>query len=220
MSSKIKTMILMLINAFIFFSTLIVVIMGCSGGASAGQLGYHIKGIGYFKPFTIDSNILMGVFAGIMLVVNIQSLVREKYDIPKWAEMGYFVGANAVLLTFVTVVLFLAPTNGFDIGTYALMFSNDLIFLHLLTPLLACLSFCCLMKSNKFTAKQTLWGVLPTFLYSLVYVSQVVLFKNWEDFYGFIFGGQNQFVILVMLVMYGVTFVLGYLLIKLHNKKI
>lgn len=94
-----------------------------------------------------------------------------------------YTGTVAVTVTMLTVLFFLAPS----IGSLGKLLSGADFFMHLLTPLLAFLSFCFLEKRGM-SFGQSLWGMLPVVLYGpwyLYMISYAPIEKRWEDFYGF-----------------------------------
>lgn len=90
-----------------------------------------------------------------------------------------YVGTVAVLVTLLTVLLFLGPHYG-----YKILFSGPDLWLHLICPLLALLSYL-LWDRAPLTPATALLGVLPVLLYGLLYLRRVVFQQRWEDFYGF-----------------------------------
>lgn len=95
-----------------------------------------------------------------------------------------YVGTVAVMVTLLTVLLFLGPHYG-----YKMLFSGPDLWLHLICPLLALLSYL-LWDRAPLTAATALLGVLPVLLYGLLYLRRVVFQQRWEDFYGFNRGGK------------------------------
>ena len=79
--------------------------------------------------------------------------------------------------------LFLGPTQ----GGYGPLLSGDNLYMHLIGPLLAIVSFCFLEK-RELTFPLALLGMIPVLLYGTVYLYKVVYApqeRRWEDFYGF-----------------------------------
>ncbi len=136
-----------------------------------------------FMFFTVDSNILAAVAALILAVVQLRSL-RGGGDIPLWSMALTYVGTVAVSVTFFTVVCFLGPVFGFR-G----MFAGNNFFLHLICPLLAIISCFLLETRPPLRFRCTFLGLLPTFIYGIVYIVMVVFRRAWYDFYGFNMGG-------------------------------
>ena len=168
------------------------------------------SGTGCFVYFTNDSNILAALCCLLLVPFNLKALKSGKDEIPQWAMLLKFVGTVAVTLTFMVVVLFLGPTQGYDI-----MFSGVCLELHLICPLLCIVSFCFLERGACVSKKQSWWGVVPTIIYGTVYLVMVIFLKRWEDFYGFNIGGM-WYVSYVALP--AVTYVFARLLRALHNK--
>ena len=218
--NKKKTIISLIINTFLFISTFIVSVNGVAYGASAGQLGDSMKGIGYFKAYTMDSNILMGFLAFMMIAFNINSLVKKENDYPGWMVKTYLVGTTAVTLTFITVCVFLAPMFEITGMGWKMMFKNDLFFFHFLNPLLALFNFIFFIPSQNISRKTRLFGLIPTVIYSIVYMTAVLVLKSWDDFYNFTFGGKLFMVPISLIVMYAATYGISTLLSIFHNKKV
>lgn len=215
-----KKVVLLILNSFIFISTTIVTIYGIINGAGDAQLGTHIIGWGYFIPFTMDSNILMGIISLIYLMALIKSIIK-KSEMSHNIKVLYYVGTVSVTLTLLTVVFFLAPTQAIEnhsIKSYFVNFKNDLFFFHFTNPIVAIISFFLMDSNKKAGIKENLWAVLPMAIYSIAYVTNVVFLKTWSDFYGFTFGGKMYLVPFVLIVMLGVTFLIGLILIKIKNK--
>ena len=138
-----------------------------------------------FRFFTVLSNILCSVTALIMLVALLAGAV------PEWVWILKYIGTAAVTVTMLTVFLFLAPSVGKDWYDVLLKSLGDL-FMHLLTPLMALVSFC-VFERRGMTFPRSLFGLLPVALYGPVYLYHILLApegKRWNDFYGFNRGGR------------------------------
>ena len=165
-----------------------------------------------FRYFTTDSNLLMAAIALIYAGFNVLCLIRPDTVQPKWLHVLKFIGTTAVSVTFVTVVIFLGPTAAMKSGArgYFRMFEGNVFFLHFLCPVLAILSFTLLERGSRLTPAETLWALIPTLIYSVVYLIMVVLVKHpWPDFYGFTFGGKLWAIPFSMVGMYTLTFALA-----------
>ena len=129
--------------------------------------------------FTTLSNILCA--AACLLT----ALAINAGGIPEWIWMLKYIGTAAVTVTMLTVLLFLAPS--FGKGALKVLLSGTDLFMHLITPLLALVSFCVFEKRGM-TFCQSLWGMLPVVLYGPVYLYKILFAlpeKRWDDFYGF-----------------------------------
>ena len=165
-----------------------------------------------FHYFTIDSNILVALFSVPMLIYGIMSLFKE-ISVPQWVCTLKYIGTVSVMLTMLTVVCFLVPTSGKE-G----MYTGFNFYMHLLVPILACLSFVLLDGSVRLPWKSSLLGLIPTVLYGIVYVYMVLIRTKenggWGDFYGFNRGGKWYIAIFAMLTS---TYVISLLLNLLRN---
>lgn len=129
--------------------------------------------------FTTLSNILCA--AACLLT----ALAINAGGIPEWIWMLKYIGTAAVTVTMLTVLFFLAPS--FGKGALKVLLSGTDLFMHLITPLLALVSFCVFEKRGM-TFCQSLWGMLPVVLYGPVYLYKILFAlpeKRWDDFYGF-----------------------------------
>lgn len=130
--------------------------------------------------FTTQSNILVAA-ASLLTALALSS----EGTIPRWIWTLKYIGTAAVTVTMLTVFLFLAPSIGKDWVKYLLTGSD--IFMHLLTPLLALVSFC-VFERQGMTFCESLWGLLPVLLYGPLYLYKILFAppeKRWDDFYGF-----------------------------------
>lgn len=174
-----------------------------------------------FRYFTNLSNILVAAASLITLIFNCKNAVKDKYFLPEWVMTLKFAATVSVMLTLITVVVFLSPMMVTKGRSYFILFKNHLFFLHFFTPLIAIISVIFFERAKNFKFRYCLFGILPTVLYSFLYFYMVVIVgrKNggWPDFYGFTFGGNMKIVPLTALVMYGATFGFCALLWKLNQ---
>ena len=119
--------------------------------------------------FTILSNLFCAVSALLWVL-------SSSY----WAWLLKYVGTVAVTVTLLTVIFFLGPNMG-----YRPLFSGKDLYLHLCGPLLAIVSFCFMECQFALSFSLSLLGILPVIIYGFVYLVEVVILKNWEDFYGY-----------------------------------
>ena len=175
----IKTVLSILLNLAVFVQTLFSVLSYFRPGRD---------GMSCFMYFTVDSNILAAVVCLIVAVCELRRL-RNGEALPKWAAVLKFTATVAVGVTFFTVMLFLGPSMG-----YGPMVTGHNLFLHVLNPLAAMFSFAVLEREPRIRLAQTLWCLLPTVVYGIVYFYQVIILGPWKggwfDFYGFELGGM------------------------------
>ena len=147
------------------------------------------RGRSALRFFTAQSNILCAA-AALMMCLFPQSQVV-------W--LLKYTGTAAVTVTMLTVFLFLAPSIGE--GWTVLLKGSD-FFMHLVTPLLALISFCAFEKRGM-DFRTALLGVLPVMIYGPWYLYKIRFApenKRWDDFYGFNKGGKWPISFAMMLI--------------------
>ena len=163
-----------LINPLILLITLILTLQTfCRDGVWSLSTGWH-----RLRYFTIQSNILCAAGA----------LALWAAPESGWAWGLKYVGTAAVTVTMLTVLLFLGPTSG---NFRALLTGRDL-FMHLITPVLALVSFCGFERRG-LDFPGLLTGMIPVAVYGAHYTWRILLAppeQAWEDFYGFNRGGH------------------------------
>ncbi len=141
--------------------------------------------------FTVQSNLLCTLASVIVAACRLSDAVPEAVLVLK------FIGTVAVAVTLLTVMVFLGPTLG-----YRILLTGPDLFLHLVCPALALVSYFAWDKpSGPWPA--ALLGMLPVVLYGMLYIYKVVLApedRRWEDFYGFNRGGKWPLSLAVMLL--------------------
>lgn len=195
------------INLFLFVSSTVVFFRIIF--APEGDLAY-------FRHFTNLSNIYMGIISLIIFIYTLAHFKEEIY-LPKWLRIAELAGVAGVMLTFLTVILFLVPVDVRSWEDFINMYKNDMFFFHFLNPLLAFFSFLFFVKGDKLTWKEAFFGMIPMVTYSLFYV--IFVFTGfWGDFYGFTFGGNLWAMPLSLLVMYIFTYLVSFLTSFIYNK--
>lgn len=165
------------------------------------------NGFDSLRFFTTDSNILVALAAAVMIVCDIRLLTRKSATIPKSILMFKFVGTACVTLTMTATIFFLMPVY----GTFVI--SGSLLIVHVITPLLALLSFVLAEKVHRISIPQSLWGTVPMMIYGIVYA---VMVTNgiWNDFYQYNRGGHW---FLSAVFMTSGCFVMAMITALLHN---
>ena len=167
-----------LTNTIIFLLTLLCFLQ-CFRRDGEWKLSNGLHSLRYF---TILSN-LLSAFAALLVAF---SLTEQGFPYGVW--LLKYIGTAAVTVTFVTVMLFLGPTQGFQS-----QLEKKNFFFHAAGPLLAVLSFCFLERFYTLSFSLSLVGVLPVILYGLLYAWKVLLCpedRRWDDFYGYTRGGH------------------------------
>lgn len=171
---------------------------------------YANMGVNSFKFFTIDSNIFCAICSLLIGIFEIFILINKKEEVPYIIYLFKFISTLCVTITFLTVMLFLFPTQGAKA-----MFGGTNGFLHLLSPLLAIISYLFLefhLKKDNIYIK-SLYAFIPVFIYAIIYLILVVIVKKWDDFYGF---NKNGMWYLFLIGMSILTYALSLGLEELH----
>ena len=172
-----NTILSFIINTIVFLITTVLV----AGLFRQEGKWQAERGIKAFRYFTVLSNVLCAMSALVMAISQVSGSVSPGVVMVK------YLGTVSVTVTLLTVLFFLGPTMG-----YKVLLSGRDLYLHLIGPLLAIVSFCFLEKSG-LSFRKALLGLLPIILYGSVYLYKVVFSpedKRWEDFYGFNKGGK------------------------------
>ena len=181
---------------------------------SSGVGNMEVTGAVCFRFFTIDSNILAALSALPVLYYQIRALKTGEERLPEWTMVLKMTGTVAVMLTFLTVVFFLGPTQG-----YKKMFEGDNAYMHGIGPILMLVSFCWLEKGLIAKQEHYLIGCLPAFLYAIVYMIMVIVVTpekgGWEDFYGF---NRGDMWFITLPVMMLATWLIAFGTGMLHNR--
>jgi hypothetical protein len=168
------------INLIIFVSTLCVDI---GYFRKDGQWDVK-KGLSSFRFFTTLSNALSAIASLLMMICELGGSV----PFPVW--LLKYLGTAAVTVTLLTVFFFLGPTM--EGGYKALLLPANNLYVHLIGPLLAIISFC-FFEKGEMSFGLSLTGILPVLAYGCLYLYKIMYEKEdkrWEDFYGFNRGGK------------------------------
>ncbi len=154
-----------------------------------------------FRFFTVQSNVLCA-FSALLLCL---------FPNARWIWLLKYVGTAAVCVTMLTVLFYLGPMAG-----YQKLLSGSDLFMHLITPLLALVSFTVYEKRGM-GFSEAMCGLLPVVLYGSLYLYRIIIAppeKAWEDFYRFNQGGRYHLSMAAMLIG---TFLICMGLMTLQN---
>ena len=178
--------------------------------------------LGMFRFFTVDSNLFMGIVASIFLIDEIKVLKGTKNEVSTKMYILKLTSTTAVSVTFITVVAYLGPiAKG---GIISLLMNSNLFF-HLLVPVLSIISFIFFERTDKLKLRTSLFGILPTFVYSIYYLINVLVhMENGKvsplyDWYWFVQGGMHQ-IFIVFPVMLLASYLTCLALWRANKKKI
>jgi hypothetical protein len=166
-----------IVNGAIFLATFVLLTLNFR---KEGQWQPR-RGLKSFRYFTVLSNAFCAVTALVMAIAQLANRVAMPVVLLK------YMGTVSVSVTLLTVMLFLGPTQG-----YGEMLRGRNLYMHLVGPLLAIVSYC-LWEKRPMSFGMALTGLIPVLVYGLVYLNQVILApeaRRWDDFYGFNRGGK------------------------------
>ena len=181
-----KEIISFIANLIVFTMLAVGFVLMMKEGEKGRKL-LHLKKC--LRFFTVLSNIFAGLAALVYAIALIPVLAGSAAGVPHWIFIVKYVSAAAVGLTFLTVMAFLGPKNG-----YGKMFNNANMLFHLLLPLASMLSFMLCDHGSAMSFPETLFAVLPSLIYSAFYMGNIL--KNGvgegddtRDWYGYLTWG-------------------------------
>lgn len=206
--------IALIANLFLFVNSVVICINAPLNGYRFGDIVVPGGDPSYFRYFTNLSNLYMGIVSFAITIYLIKNFKKDFY-LPKWLRIVELSGVTSLMLTFFTVLLFLAPTHAMNGNNYFDMYLNDMFFFHFFNPLVAFFIFLVLLKGDKLNYKEALFGMIPMVLYAIFYT--IFVLTGGDDFYGFTFGGKFYLLPIVIPVMLLVTYLISFLSSFLYN---
>ena len=142
-----------------------------------------------FKYFTVISNLLVVLISGINSVVYLASVINDKNYVKEIFQILKLVAVTMCLITFLMVLIFLLPAD----PSYG-WFSGSQLFLHLLTPTAAVISFVFLEYGAKMRFRFFFVPAVAVILYGVFYTVYAKVAPAGEavDWYGFLFDSGNR----------------------------
>ena len=128
--------------------------------------------IGMLRFFTVESNMFMGIVALIYAINEIKILKGKKEEISLKNSVLKLMGTVAVSLTFLVVFTYLGPISKNGIPS---LLMNSNLFFHLIIPVLSILVFVIFERTDKIKFRYTIFGVLPSFLYGIYYLTNILV---------------------------------------------
>ncbi|MBR4501615.1 MAG: hypothetical protein IKP22_06945 [Clostridia bacterium] len=163
-------------------------------------------GLRSLKYFTVDSNIICGLAALFEAVSLVPVYLGKREDTAVWIRWFRLAGTSSVAMTFFVVMSFLGPTMG-----YRYMFVGHSLYMHLLSPVLAVVSFLLFRLAGGLERKRFYLGSLPLAIYAVYYVYGVLSAGRKMDWYGFAAWGPVWIApvfIIILFISCGLSFLL------------
>ncbi len=158
MSSRKRTVLCLLLHA--------AVILGECLGTALSIVEYRRS---LFSFYTCDSNFLLLAASAAAAVCCVRRL-RSGRPLPRRLLLFRYCATCAASLTFLTVLLILAPLAG--PGAFPrLLLKGSLKYMHLLCPVLGLLAFLFAEDHSHLRLRHTLYAMIPTVLYAAVIVT-------------------------------------------------
>lgn len=179
------------------------------------------SGFSNLKYFTVLSNLLEGLASLVFVIYSLNgkrrarkrhsfTAKRQASAIPDGLEVFKYIAAVAVGVTLLVVMGMFGPLYG-----YMAMLGGPNLFFHLIVPVLAILEVL-LLAPFKANAGENLLALIPTILYAVYYVVNMVMngvgtWPNTNDWYGFLNWGLLG-AIGIAAGIFAVTYVIGLIL--------
>ena len=216
---KISYILNILIVIFLIFS--LIVMFGRINFMNMKNPIEEAHSIAMLKYFTTDSNILVGIASLFLLIEENKVLKDNRKSIKTSIYIFKFISTVAVMVTFLTVFIYLGPGSS---GGIVSMLTNSNLFMHLIIPVLAFISFVFFEKNNKIDKKYIKYGVLPVVIYAIYYLTGVLTHLDnghvsiKYDWYWFVQSGIRYIFFVVPIMLIG-TLLLSYIIYILNHKK-
>ncbi len=222
MKNKLKMSLVINIIIFLLTAFSTIVMMAGIRFTHGSEPVLEVTKLGVFKFFTVDSNILMGLIALLFALEEIKILKGTKKEINNKLYILKLLSTTAVSITFITVFAYLGPISE---GGILSMLQNSNMFFHLIIPVLSIITFILFEKNNNLKTKDTIYGIFPTVIYGLFYLTNIIIhMKNGKvspqyDWYWFVQNGVWT-AIIVMPFMLLISYLISLILFKLNKKVI
>lgn len=121
----------------------------------------------FFKYYTQDSNILLGISCVIMAVFKVRSL-RSGKEVPYSAKLFSYIATCCTTLTITVVLALLIPNaGGYTMQNFSsYMLEGSALFMHFVCPVLALVSFI-IFEDVQLSFLHTLYALIPTLIYAV-----------------------------------------------------
>ena len=171
--------------------------------------------ISVYLYFTVLSNIFVGLVSLIEIPFLIKSISKRRDQIPTFVYAAKLAAVTTVTITMATSLSWLGIQMGYDA-----ILKGSHLFLHLITPALALLSFVVIESQAKIKFRHVFWVLIPVLLYAGFYFSAIFLFdlgaKDWYLLaYDYVEGVRSENVNLVKSSISIAVFVVGPVILSI-----
>ena len=142
------------------------------------------------KYFTTLSNVLVTLCAFVNLILYAVSISKRKNYVKEFFQVMKLISVASVAITFLIVMVFLAPNNTAGID----LFAGSQLFMHVITPIAAVVSFIFLEYQTKIRFRFFYFPVFFALAYGAFYISYAFLAPAGSaiDWYGFMFEAGSR----------------------------
>ena len=124
----------------------------------AVPMSWAMGGTIMFTMYTELSNIFNGA---VCLLVGLWQLgcIFTGRELPLWLKRLKFISTSCLAMTFLTVVIILAPMYEDGNGWYIMLFTGSMLYHHFLNPVLAILSLVLFERLPRLPLRQVWWAL-------------------------------------------------------------
>lgn len=132
----------------------------------AMPISWEVGGTLVFTMYTELSNLFNLVVCALVAACQLVGIVTGR-ELPLWGKRLKFLSASCLTMTFLTVVLILAPMYEDGNGWYIMLFTSSMLYHHFLNPVLAMLSFLVLEREPRLPLRTVPLALVPTIVYGV-----------------------------------------------------
>ena len=175
-------------------------------------------GLAMFALYTVDSNIFAVLACTVYAIFLGRAMVSGK-EMPVWPALLKYAAVCCLTVTFLVVVAVLAPMHGID-GYRMMLLSGDMLYHHLLAPILAALSFFLFDRVPLRPEKAAQLALLPTAVYAAVMIL-LNLMRGVTGPYPFlmVYAQPVRASVLWALLILGGAYAIAWLIARLRAQK-
>lgn len=222
-AARAKAYLSLYINCIIFLMVFMGSVWMMTDIIPSSHGGFTAIGAAALKYFTVDSNLLMGFTSVLLAAYNVLALLGRRSRPSRALSLLAYAAVTGVGITFLTVIVFLAPASAFTLRD---LYRDSNLFFHLLVPLLALVDFFLLFPHERLHLLELPLGILPFLLYGVCYCGLVAAHAGADgsippayDWYRF-FGGSTSHLALKILLLAVCGALFGLLVLLLSNLRL
>lgn len=153
-------------NILILIINSILVVLSVIG--AVGSIQSHGSFAGSAIYYTQDSNLFLGVTSLLYVIASIRALRKREEKIPLWIRRVRYYSICCICVTLFVVLFILAPMAKPLGGLKWILFTDSMLYQHLLSPVIAIAAFLLLEKRPQLRFRETFLALIPTLIYAAV----------------------------------------------------